>query len=455
MFAAVAPPWNPPPVIHVSPSMSRTEPLDLASASLGQDGTKLKVVITTRRPYNPAALRSRGRRTLCLDLVYGRSRERAGLCVRSWHGGLVLRRVLLGRSRPATAVDAGVTLKGRRLTVKFTPVDASLPFGAFRWSVRSRWGDVVDALPGRGTIAARARLLAEPPCFGAAARDAQSPCTNPALRKVATPTPDEAPLIPGAPCTVVNATPILAPCSFGVAPGKARESVGLLGDSHAEHWRAAFDVVAQARRWRVVALTRGGCPLTDSPVRHYPPLQAAECQSFNVAARDWLVDHPEVHTVFVSANDMSQFAGDAVAGYRSAWHSLAPSVGSIYVIRDTPSRVRLDTSLCVERLLRARRAIGSRCAEPRAGALPPDPQVQAAEAPGDDRVRLLDLSDFMCTATTCPPVVGGALVLRDADHLTRTFSETLGPYLLRALARSISSDHDDSSAAVSTRTLGS
>ncbi len=137
--------------------------------------------------------------------------------------------------------------------------------------------------------------------------------------------------------------------------------------------------------------------------------------------------------MFVSANDMSQFAGDAVAGYRSAWQSLAKSVRRIYVLRDTPSRVSLETSACVERLLRARQAIGFGCAEPREGALPPDPQVEAARAPGDDRVRLLDLSDFMCTATLCPPVVGGALVLKDSDHLTRAFSTTLGPYLLRAL----------------------
>ncbi|HEY6891441.1 MAG TPA: SGNH hydrolase domain-containing protein, partial [Solirubrobacter sp.] len=105
----------------------------------------------------------------------------------------------------------------------------------------------------------------------------------------------------------------------------------------------------------------------------------------------------------------------------------------IYVLRDTPSRVGPETGACVERLLHARRAIGSRCAEPRGSALPPDPEFEAARAPGDDRVRLLDLSGFMCTATLCPPVVGGALVLRDSDHLTRAFSTTLGPYLLRAL----------------------
>jgi hypothetical protein len=140
-----------------------------------------------------------------------------------------------------------------------------------------------------------------------------------------------------------------------------------------------------------------------------------------------------VRTVFAAAHDLSLFAGDAVAGYRSAWQSLAPSVQRIYVIRDTPSRVSLGTSACVERLLRARRAVGFACAEPRASALPPDPHGEAATAPGDERVRLLDLSDRLCTATLCPPVVGGALVLRDADHLTRAFSASLGPYLLRAL----------------------
>ena len=433
MFDAPAPPWNPTPVVHVSPATPRAGPLDLASAALGQDGTKLKLVITTRGDYEPAKLGGHGRRVLCLDVAYGHPLERAGLCVGSFRGQLVLRRVPLDRSGPATRIAARVTRKRARLTAKFTPVDAGLPFGPFRWSVRSRWDGGADALPRRGTIAARARLLGEPKCFGAAALDTRFPCTNPALRRVASPTPEEALLIPGAECTVLGATPVLAPCHFGVAPAEARERVALVGDSHAEHWRAAFDVVAQAKRWRVVAMTRGGCPLTDTPVRHYAAPQAAECQSFNAAAREWLADHPDVHTVFVSANDLSQFAGDAVAGYRSAWQSLAASVRRIYVIRDTPSRVGPETSACVERLLRARQAIGSRCAEPRGAALPPDPQVEAAQAPGDDRVRLLDLSGFMCTATLCPPVVGGALVLKDDDHLTRAFSTTLGPYLLRAL----------------------
>src|SRR3954470_9201349 len=212
---APAPPWNPTPVVHVSPATSRAAPLDIASASLGQDGTEIRLVITTRGGYRPAELKDHGRRVLCLDLVYGQPPEKAGLCVGSFRGQLVLRRVPLGRSGPATRIAPRATRKRTRLTARFTPVDAGLPFGPFRWSIRSRWDGGADALPSRGTIATRARLLREPKCFGAAAMDARSPCTNAALRTVASPSPEEALLIPGAPCTVVRPTPILAPCHFG------------------------------------------------------------------------------------------------------------------------------------------------------------------------------------------------------------------------------------------------
>src|SRR4051794_30596077 len=159
----------PTPVVHVSPVTPRAAPLDLASATLGQDGTRVRFVITTRGTYKPDKLAGHGRRVLCLDLVYGHPREQVGLCLGSSRGRLVLRRVPLDRSGPATPIAARVTRKGTRLTAKFTPVDAGLPFGPFRWSVRSRWDDGADALPTRGTIAARARLLGEPRCFGAAA----------------------------------------------------------------------------------------------------------------------------------------------------------------------------------------------------------------------------------------------------------------------------------------------
>ena len=49
---------------------------------------------------------------------------------------------------------------------------------------------------------------------------------------------------------------------------------------------------------------------------------------------------------------------------------------------------------------------------------------------------MVDLTPVFCGPRTCLPVIGGVLVHKDAHHLTRTFSRTLGPLLDEALGRS-------------------
>jgi SGNH domain (fused to AT3 domains) len=270
-----------------------------------------------------------------------------------------------------------------------------------------------------------------PDCFGAAALDAAHPCSNPALRTVVTPTPDDAVLLPGWPCAQMRSSGIVFPCSFGVTAARARDTVALVGDSHAEHWRAALEVVAQAKRWRGINITRSGCPFNRAQVIVDNRADMPRCTRWNREARQWFRDHPEVHTVFVSAHRGASFEGDAVAGYRAGWHALPRSVRRIYVLRDTPRVAVLQTD-CVTQMLRAKRPF-TPCAEPRAVELPHDPEAEAARGPVDHRVRVLDLTDHICGPAVCSAVVGGVLVLKDEGHLTRTFSTTLGPYLLREL----------------------
>ena len=83
----------------------------------------------------------------------------------------------------------------------------------------------------------------------------------------------------------------------------------------------------------------------------------------------------------------------------------------------------------MSRRLRAKQTIGTSCALPRAAKLLPDPQTRAAGG----RVRVLDFTKYLCDATKCPSVIGGVLVRKDGSHLTRTFAQTLGPFVLRAL----------------------
>jgi SGNH domain (fused to AT3 domains) len=52
-------------------------------------------------------------------------------------------------------------------------------------------------------------------------------------------------------------------------------------------------------------------------------------------------------------------------------------------------------------------------------------------------VREIDLTRAFCDARRCYPVIGGALVYKDEDHLTPTFAATLAPWLHREVDRAL------------------
>jgi hypothetical protein len=295
----------------------------------------------------------------------------------------------------------------------------------------------------------RALVAEHPPCFGAAARppaggrgDTAKACNNPALAGKVVPTPVEAASAPNTPCRVVERLGRVRACAFGRPAAGAAATVAVLGDSHASHWRAAFDYVAQRRRWHGLSVTHTGCPFSRAQAALPEPARTA-CVEWNRDTLRWLARHPEIATVFVVGHTGGAVVGhhgaDArfaaqVRGYRRAWTALPASVREVVVLRDTP-KMRTATLDCVQQAMDAGRPPGRSCAVPRATALERDPAVTAARqlAGGPRNVRAIDLTDTLCDRRSCYPVVGGALAFKDVDHLTTVFAATLGPYLQDAV----------------------
>jgi hypothetical protein len=78
------------------------------------------------------------------------------------------------------------------------------------------------------------------------------------------------------------------------------------------------------------------------------------------------------------------------------------------------------------------------CDAPRSEVLVADDPLREA-ASGLDHVTLLDFTDVFCQTDSCSPVVGGANVYRDQDHLTVTFADTLAPWYTESLQSALSS----------------
>lgn len=315
-----------------------------------------------------------------------------------------------------------------------------------------RWGAalVLASVLGAGTFptGAAAAPVAVEGCFGGAARDPRRPCTDPAQRVAVRPTPAAALLTGAAPCSPVSpGGAVPAVCAFGTPlTAGTGEAFALLGDSHAEAWRGALAPISRATGRPGVTLHQTSCAYSALETVIPEPART-RCRRWNAAIPEWFAGHPWVTTVLVSARAGVRVpvasGADAftakVRGYEEALRRLPASVRSVVVLRDPPTD-RVTTASCVERAVGRGSSPATACALPRRDVLRPDAAVVAAErlaagnGPAGRKVVAVDLSSFMCSARSCFPVVGGALVHKDVGHMTRVFAATLAPYLQRALA---------------------
>jgi SGNH domain-containing protein len=295
--------------------------------------------------------------------------------------------------------------------------------------------------PGRVSTPLTRQLSRYPRCFGAASMNPAQPCHNRTLRSEVVPIPQLGRHAQNFPCTVAALDGALKVCTFGVSPTVATGTVALLGDSHAGNWRAAIQVVAEAKRWEGVSFSLGGCPYSTA-TRVIPEPLRSHCIERNRQAPAWFAQHPDVHVVFVAEisgtpwlvpRGQNAFQAE-VRDYMAAWSALPPSVQHIIVIRDTPKALP-TTARCVERAIAAHRLAGQVCRMPRQTVLNRDPAVVAAQRLASPRVQVVDLTRYFCDTSWCYPVVGGALVQKDWNHISSTFTATVGPYLLQDLNR--------------------
>jgi hypothetical protein len=229
-------------------------------------------------------------------------------------------------------------------------------------------------------------------------------------------------------------------CVYGARRPLA--TVVLFGDSHAMQLFPALEHVALRRRWRLVNLTKAGCPPSAvsvvSPLsrRRYP-----ECDTWREHAlrRIEREERPALVLAAGSAHHEvldggKRLGGEAAAraladGWRPVLRRLSATADHVVVTSDPP-RAPLDVPACVSEHLKELR----RCAFAR-GKAAARAQVVSDVVRAVDGVRVLEVADQLCTAELCPSVIGDVLVYRNSGHLTASFAATLGPWLGRGLPR--------------------
>ena len=227
-------------------------------------------------------------------------------------------------------------------------------------------------------------------------------------------------------------------CVFGDPASSV--AVVLFGDSHAAQWFPALERTATERGWRLISLTKSGCPTADLAVwngitkRSYD-----ECDRWREAAlRRIATDRPALVVVSDSRGYQAMVDGEAVpiAEARDRWDAavgrtlqrLATLSPHVVVIGDTPRAVT-DPPACLSTHMDDATA----CAFPFTDAVKPEWTAGEAAVAKRAGAGFIDPTPWICRTDPCPTVTGRLLVFRDQHHLTATYARALAERLFARL----------------------
>ncbi|EWS79993.1 hypothetical protein BF93_08670 [Brachybacterium phenoliresistens] len=211
---------------------------------------------------------------------------------------------------------------------------------------------------------------------------------------------------------------IAAFCSEIHDPGTADAPLVIVsGNSHAMQALPMIQAAAQDLGWRVITVARPQCAFGETTGISW-------CAQYNEQVVDFVRDNHA--DAFITVGTRSAVPGRGSEQVVDGFAALAPQLLDagvpILSLRDNP-RFAVDMAECV--------AEGTDCDTPVHPSLAPfDPMIPLAlrlnQESSGARITTIDLTSRICPGGTCTPEVGNVHVFVDSNHLSTTYSASLG-----------------------------
>jgi len=220
-------------------------------------------------------------------------------------------------------------------------------------------------------------------------------------------------------------------CIYGDPNGSV--TVVLFGDSHAAQWMPAMHQVASQRGWRLLVHVKKACPTAEIPTDKDP--NRTDCVPWREDVISLIGQlHPDL--VVMSAYRYKQVGSAAGRDPDTVWREgidltvskVRPLTDHLLLLGDSATPLDDVPSCLAGNLSNAGACMNSREGAVRPGRLAVERDV-AAKYDAD----FIPTSDWMCTDSYCPVIVGNVLMYRDNSHITATASQFLAPYVDAAL----------------------
>jgi hypothetical protein len=220
-------------------------------------------------------------------------------------------------------------------------------------------------------------------------------------------------------------------CIYGDPNGTV--TVVLFGDSHAAEWMPAMLDVAVQHGWRLIVHAKKACPSAEIPTEKDP--NRTDCAPWRAAVIDQIAQlHPDL--VVMSSYRYKEVGAAAGRDPDAVWQEgidltvskVRPLTTHLLLLGDSATPLEDVPSCLAGNVANVGRCMNTRDAAVRPGRLAVEREV-AAKYDAD----FIPTSDWMCTDTSCPVIVGNVLMYRDNSHITATASKFLAPYVDAAL----------------------
>ncbi len=240
------------------------------------------------------------------------------------------------------------------------------------------------------------------------------------------------------------------PCVFGDPNGDV--TIALFGDSHALQWEPALDHAAKVEHWRLVVLTKSGCPSAD--VRFRPgafPDDVVPCRTWRASAIDWLNAHRA--DLVILSNSRGYTLVDANGNKVSREPAWGKGLrGTLRQLRSQSARLVVGDTVHLKRepvsCLRQHSDDVQPCDSSRKGSWSLTHDATESKAAAAEHATFFSPNLEVCPYDPCPVVMGHLMMWRNATHLTATFAKSLWPMLDALVTSTLASAAAGSGAAV-------
>ena len=231
---------------------------------------------------------------------------------------------------------------------------------------------------------------------------------------------DDRPAVYGDGCVAIGVDDTLNPCRYGKTASSIK--IVLLGDSHAAQWFPPLRTIADRNGLELIVLAKGGCPAASVSIP--TATLARTCPIWRDKAVQFIAaEHPDL-VILTGSRHYPNTDDEWRAGFNTTISRLKGITPRLLVLGDNPDS-REDPATCLSAHLND---VGS-CINHRVKAVETGKLEVERSVAEQNGARFVDTSDWLCTSTDCPLIIGDILMFRDINHLTTVAANWFTPML--------------------------